>query len=304
MKIEQLCARPEPALAAALARFELQFRYPLGPGRWFRIDHGDDYPRFFRAIGEAACFVALDGGEVLGTIGCARARLREPGGTTRDVVYLGDLKLDPGARGGRVLLRLIAAVRGWAEPWADAAFAVVMDGTAVTPERYTGRVGVPRFVALAHIEVLRVPARAGGSVRPVAARLPSSDAFALVPADPALRSELAPTWLALADGRASGRLDDTRRAKRLFADDGSELASLHLGALDYADAEAAAELVQLAAAAAASHSAPAVFVAFPATVAREVHARLADDAIVRAPATIWGTGLPLGRAWNIDTAAI
>ena len=42
----------------ALARFEEQFTYPLGPGRTLRISHGDDYPRFFRAIGDAACFVA------------------------------------------------------------------------------------------------------------------------------------------------------------------------------------------------------------------------------------------------------
>lgn len=304
MRVVQLSARPEPELAAALAHFELQFRYPLGPGRSFRIDHGDDYPRFFRAIGEAACFVAVEGGEVLGTIGCARARLRGPAGTTREVVYLGDLKLDPGARGGRVLLRLIGAVRGWAQPWTDAAFAVVMDGTAVTPERYTGRLGVPRFEALAHVEVLRVPARAGTAVRPGLAGPGPRPGFALVPVDPSTRSELTPTWLALPDGRAIGRLDDTRRAKRLFADDGSELASLHLGSLEYADADAAAELVGLAAAAAGVHGLAALFVAFPATLADAVHARLADDAIIRAPATIWGTGLPLDCEWNIDTAAI
>ena len=58
MNVHALSAPPPTALARALDRFEGQFRYPLGPGRSFRISHGDDYPRFFRAMGEGACFVA------------------------------------------------------------------------------------------------------------------------------------------------------------------------------------------------------------------------------------------------------
>lgn len=301
MIVQRLSAPPDATLAAALADFERQFRYPLGPGRWFRIDHGEDYPRFFRAIGEAACFVARDGDEVLGTLGTARARLRDPDGDVRDVLYVGDLKVDPAARGGRALFELVAAARAWAEPWARAAFAVVMDGTAVTPARYTGRLGIPRFESLAQIVVLRIPARAGAPTTDRELALPRR-AFALVLEDPRTRSVITPRVVATVG--ASGRLDDTRNGKRLFADDGDELSSAHLGALAYDDPDSAALLVERARAVAAAEGFAALFVAFPLADADAVCDRLGDSAIVRAPATIWGTGLPAGRDWLVDTAAI
>src|SRR5437588_48708 len=89
---------PAPDLARALEVFEEQFSYPLGPGRTFRISHGADYPRFFRAMGEAAVFVAEREGQVLGTVGAALRRLRTPDGTEARVAYLGDLKVLPAAR--------------------------------------------------------------------------------------------------------------------------------------------------------------------------------------------------------------
>src|SRR5207248_147124 len=45
MTVYALRDRPPPALALALTAFEHQFTYPLGPGRTFRLSHGDDYPR-------------------------------------------------------------------------------------------------------------------------------------------------------------------------------------------------------------------------------------------------------------------
>ena len=103
MNVHPLSASPAPELARALERFEEQFRYPLGPGRFFRIAHGEDYPRFFRAMGEGICFVAEREGRALGVIGAALRRLTLPGGEERLVVYLGDLKIDASARGGRYL---------------------------------------------------------------------------------------------------------------------------------------------------------------------------------------------------------
>ncbi|HWB73372.1 MAG TPA: GNAT family N-acetyltransferase [Nannocystaceae bacterium] len=299
--MQRLSAPPDPALAAALGAFERQFRYPLGPGRWFRIDHGDDYPRFFRAIGDAACFVARDGDEVLGTLGTARARLRAPDGSLHDVLYVGDLKVDPAARGGRALFELVRAARAWAEPWARAAFAVVMDGTAVTPGRYTGRLGIPRFEPLAQIVVLRIPARPGSRSSSTTVASPRP-AFALALADPGARSLVAPRIVATRG--ASGRLDDTRCGKRLFADDDTELVSAHLGELAYDDVDSASELVRHACAVAAAEGFAALFVAFPPAAAHAVCDRLGDGAIVRAPATIWGTGLPHDCDWLVDTAAI
>ncbi|MCZ6661363.1 MAG: GNAT family N-acetyltransferase, partial [Actinobacteria bacterium] len=157
MIVHDLRTAPPPELAQALERFEAQFQYPLGPDRYFHIIHGEDYPRFFRAMGEGACFVAEREGKILGVIGAALRRLALPGGEQRSVVYLGDVKIDPTARGGRTFLRLAGAVRQWVAARAEAAFAVVMDGTPVTPTRYTGRLGIPLFSELGKIMVLRLP---------------------------------------------------------------------------------------------------------------------------------------------------
>jgi hypothetical protein len=131
-------------LADALARFEAAFTYPLGPGWTFRISHGNDYPRFYRAMGDAVCFVAENHGEVVGVLAAAIRTLVWPTGDIRPAVYLGDMKVAPAARGGRVLLRLAEAATVWAGGRADAGFAVVMGGTRVTPDRYTGRPGYRR----------------------------------------------------------------------------------------------------------------------------------------------------------------
>ena len=45
-------------VAHALAGFEAGFRYPLGEGATFCISHGEDYRRFFRAMGESVCIVS------------------------------------------------------------------------------------------------------------------------------------------------------------------------------------------------------------------------------------------------------
>jgi hypothetical protein len=85
MIVRQLCDQPSPELIHGLADFEAAFRYPLGPGRFFRISHGDDYPRFFRAMGEAACFLAEHQGRVVDTVGMAVRRLLLPDGMERPI---------------------------------------------------------------------------------------------------------------------------------------------------------------------------------------------------------------------------
>ena len=110
MNVHALETVASSRLASALAHFEKQFTYPLGPGRSFRISHGDDYVRFFRAMGEARCFVAERDQRVLGVLGAALRPLMFPGGERRTVLYLGDLKVDPAAQGGRMVMRLAAAL--------------------------------------------------------------------------------------------------------------------------------------------------------------------------------------------------
>lgn len=315
MNVHTLAAPPLPELALALERFEEQFRYPLGPGRFFRIAHGEDYPRFFRAMGEGICFVAERRGRVLGVIGAALRRLTLPGGEERRVVYLGDLKIDPSVRGGRTLLQLAEAVRQWAAARAEAAFAVIMDGTPATPDHYTGRLGLPLFYELGKIMVLRLPTSQilpdpeerwmTTAVRGESCYLRlSAGRYACPGGNPAERSGTEPLWLLEPGGSACGRLEDTSRAKRLITDDGLEMRSAHLSCFAYRDPQAAVELLRVALRHTADRGLPALFVAIAAGEAGELCRQLEGIEVVLAPATIYGAGLQPGPIWNINTAEI
>lgn len=315
MNLHLLTALPQNDLAIALERFEEQFRYPLGAGRYFRIAHGEDYPRFFRAMGEGACFVAERDGNILGVMGVSLRRLAFPTGDVRVVAYLGDVKIDPQARGGRALLRLAGAVRHWVGARAEAAFAVVMDGTAVSPPRYTGRLGIPPFSELGKILVLRLPTlgnqKAPGNDWLVSEAQGSAcylrlsvGRYACPGGNPAERSEMEPLWLMEPSGKACGRLEDTRRAKRLIADDGTELQSAHLSCFTYRDPGAGVDLVRVALWHAAFRGLPALFLSVPASEAPDFCRLLDGMGTVLAPATIYGHGLEPGPLWNINTAEI
>src|SRR5580692_11132909 len=144
------------SLAKALADFEAPFTYPLGPGKFFRITHGEDYTLFFRAMGDGACFIAEDQGRVAGVLGTAVRKLWMPDGMERAAAYIGDLKIAEEARGGTVLLRLARVAEAWLRPRVDAGFGVVMSGTAQTPDAYTGRCGIPVFQDLGQLMVFRI----------------------------------------------------------------------------------------------------------------------------------------------------
>jgi hypothetical protein len=315
MNLHRLCGPPSTELAQALARFESQFTYPLGPDRFFRISHGDDYPRFFRAMGEAACFAAERQGSVLGTLGAALRRLLLPDGQERDAVYVADLKISPAARGGKTLVRLADAIQQWVGERANAAFSVVMDGTAVTPLRYTGRLGIPLFQELGRIVVLRLPTAGApdgredpkpttGRQGEVCYRRLSVGRFASAGGSPSERSEMTPLWFMTSDGGACGRLEDTRRAKRLIAGDGVEMQSAHLSCFAYRDPRSGVDLLNASLRRAASIGFPAVFVAVPSSDVQALSQGLNAKELVVAPATIYGTGLEPTALWNVNTAEI
>jgi hypothetical protein len=315
MILTQLDGPPQPDLAGALAVFETCFTYPLGPGRSFRIDHGADYPRFFRAIGRPACFVGHQD-KVVATLGIAIRRLLFPDGSERSVAYFGDLRILPEARGGVVLRRLAQAAMAWACPQVEAAFAVVMDGTRATPTAYTGRLNIPAFTALGHILVLRIPTESASS--PIGIenfggedkagqecyRRLSTGRYASVGGTPAERSQTVPVWMVHPDGSACGHLEDTTRAKRLIADDGSEMLSAHLSFFACATPGAGAELIRAALHRANRSGFPALFVSVPAREGQALHAALAVPGTVAAPATVYGAGLAPGFDWMINTAEI
>ncbi|MFO0823652.1 MAG: hypothetical protein U0792_11140 [Gemmataceae bacterium] len=312
MNLHRLHAAPPHDLATALARFEAEFTYPLGPGRTFRISHGDDYPRFYRSMGDAVCVVAERDGEILGAMAAVVRSLARPNGEVRPALYLGDLKITPRNRGGRVLLRLASEVASWVAGRVETAFAVVMGGTRVTPDRYTGRLGMPAFRELARVAILRVPTDgaiglAGGEI---SAEIGQGifldltrDRYTATGGDPAERSEMPPVWFGTRDGSVCSRLEDTRRAKRLTDDAGNEIVSAHLACFAYRDVPAGLGLLATARSTAAAGGFPAVFFAVPEADAEAFTAAVGTGATL-APATVYGAGIEPGGQWVINTSEV
>jgi hypothetical protein len=314
MSVRAIVEQPSRQIADALARFERVFSYPLGASTRFRISHGEDYVRFFRAMGQGTVFVAERNGEVLGTIGAALREIAAPGGRVASALYIGDVKVRPGPESGFTLLRLALAVRRWAETRVAAAFGVAMDGTAMTPERYTGRLGIPPFVEIGRIMVLRVACE--GVVTPRAEyecsdteaaathRRLVHEGYATVGGVAQERSQIAPLWLRHPAGSACGLLEDTRKAKRLYTLEGAELLSAHLSFFAFEDVGGAVDLLQQARSRARRLGFPALFCAIPQSQVEGLTAALPRGAATPAPATVYGMGFPSGFAWHINTAEI
>jgi hypothetical protein len=306
---------PPLPLAAALAEFERQFVYPLGPGRTFRIDHGSDYPRFYRAIGDGRCYVDEREGRVLGVGAAALRPVQCADGRLLTAAYIGDLKAAPGPGRGKVLQRITQTAQSWCFSQGRA-FGVVMDGTPVVPTAYTGRIGIPRFVEVAKIVVWRFKCAGIRSApgeqamwateetaRATFSRL-SFERIAIPPGTPWQRSAMPVTWLVLVNGQACGCLEDTRLAKRLIADDGKEMVSAHLSNFGYRDMAAGAALVRQALVRANREGYPALFVAVAAPEADALQAELSDIEAVRAPATVFAHGFEPGLLWNVNSSEI
>ncbi len=315
MKVSRISGTPSPALARSLAAFETPFTYPLGPGRFFRITHCDDYPLFFRAMGDEACFVAQHHDRVVGVLGTAIRKLSMPDGTQTTTAYLGDLKIAPGARGGLVLARLAQAADDWLRPNVTSAFGVVMGGTSLLPSAYSGRAGIPPFQDVGRLMILRLssqeksPARDPGNFQTTPetglacyARL-SDGRYFCPPLDAQKRSQTTPVWLMNPDGSACGMLEDTRKAKRLINDDGSELLSAHLSCFACENPAAGAKLIKVALQNLAEFALPALFVAVADSDAEDLRGSLPGVTILAAPATVFGAGLKPGT-WNINSSEI
>jgi hypothetical protein len=314
MKVHQISGPPSPELTRALAEFETPFTYPLGPGRFFRISHGEDYTLFFRAQGNGSCFIAEHQGRVAGALGMAVRRLWLPNGTECSAAYCGDLKIAAHARGGTVLVRLARAAETWLRPKVEAGFGVVMGGTTLTPETYTGRAGIPGFRDLGRLVIFRISGRVDVEAEPArfvtnreaglaCYRRLSLGRYACPTGQAEERSQITPVWLMNSDGSACGMLEDTRRAKWLINDDGSELLSAHLSCFAYSAVLAGAELIGVALRQAVRLGLPALFVSVVEPDAPELRVALHNFEVLAAPAIVYGTGL-MAAAWNINSSEI
>lgn len=319
MKIHALDSQPARELSAALEQFESQFRYPLGGEAWFRISHGEDYTRFFRAVGTARCFVATSGDEVIGTITSTICQLRRPGGRFQRAAYLADLKVSQSA-GGRALLGLLRSATDWTLTQPTPAFCVVMQGTAKSPVSYTGRLGIPEFGKLAELTILRIPSDQAGcgnhdqhpnsiievggdEARKLYVEL-TPDCYATDGGDASIRCQMRPIGLIDTNGNACGILEDTRRCKRLFRHDGAEMVSAHLSCFGYRSVQDAVALIRAGLERCVQRQIPALFVCVSDDVAGSLVQTLGDQRIVEAPATVFGYALDGPGTWSINTAEI
>ena len=319
MTIHQLSSPPPLELGIALEQFEQSFLYPLGPEQKFRISHGREYLPFFRAMGEVTLLVAEHEGEVLGTLVLVRRIVRirsESEGDKGPAYYLCDLKLRPEWRRTPLLARLIATAWKLIEASdCPRRFCVVMDGTGRLPTDYTGRMGVPLLEPLGEIMIMRLSPRETLAVDNTVRIAPASDVEDLcqhirgegVTAACGLSSErslMTPLGFIDSTGLACGKLEDTRRGKRLHLESGEELLSAHLSNWAWTDARAGVRVLQQALAVTLQNGFPALFAAIPRKWYHQLASHLHQIQIQEAPATIFGTGFDLNQDWWIDTAEI
>ncbi len=315
MKLHRFTDEVPAATGRALAEFEREFSYPLGPSERFRISHGEDYLPFFRAIGEPVLLAMEDAGKIVGGIARVRRGLemrRDEGAVveTTEAHYLCDLKVAAAVRGTAVLARLIGETkRGIEAGDSQACYCVVMEGTGRLPTDYTGRLGVPRFEKVGGIVILRISP--GGpfvrrcrviSIKDFAAirgRLARSG-YAATGGESEYRSWMSPLPLVTPGGDACGMLEDTRRGKRLFLESGGELVSAHLSGFAYATPESGAELL----AAAVVRASGPFFVALPVWEMEAMRPLLVGLNFTEAGASVFGHDLETGHDWWVDTAEI
>lgn len=302
MKIHRITGQPPTELARALAEFEREFRYPLGPSDSFSISHGEDYPRFFRSMGDARIYLAEIAGEIIGSLAVVERHVFLADGSSIPAVYLGDVKVIGKFRGRTVLGRLAMAARDEIRAaGGTAAFSVVMTGS-IPSDRHTGRLGIPKFDELGKMAILRFDTRTPLS----AFTHPQDPSFKPCHrpygGDPRITSEIPPHPLVVEGG--SGILVDTRRGKRLWKSDGSEMASTHLTELRFTSASGLCRLIQAAIGKSAELGYPGLFTALPAD-----HPLIgpllgaSGGSATLAGATIYGTGLPPG-GWMMNTSEI
>jgi hypothetical protein len=115
---------------------------------------------------------------------------------------------------------------------------------------------------------------------------------------------MTPLALLHPEGSACAELEDTRRAKRLFMTDGTELVSAHLSSFAFESASAGAELIRVALRLAGQSGLPAMFVAVAEQDLAALQAALDRMDMVVAPATVYGAGLEADFPWNVNTSEI
>ncbi len=302
MKIHRITEGPTVEMARSLTRFEREFRYPLGQSESFSISHGDDYPRFFRSMGQASIYLAEISGDIVGSLAVVHRTILSADGSEIPAAYLADAKVAEKFRGGMVLGRLAVAARdGILASGRTAAFSVVMTGSAPS-DRYTGRLGIPKFEELGRLAILRFDTSRTLTAIPHFHHQEIDSFHRPRVGDPGAASRIPPIALSV-DG-ASGSLVDTRCGKRLWKSDGSEMMSPHLTELRFTSTSALFRLLNSALDRSRELGFPGLFISLPAGhPSVQCLLDASQGTVELAGASVYGTGLPDG-GWMINTSEI
>jgi hypothetical protein len=295
-----------------LIEFERLFSYPLSREKRFSIDHSPNYSAFYRAMGNAKIVIAEHNEQVIAVVSMSirKISLNDRHCSDFNCGYIGDLKIHPDFRSGRVLYRVAKFLQTTIQPELRFAYGVAMDGTSITPDAYTGRLGLPHFAPREKIHVLGFETFAAASK---ALRISAGEGYKIFIALHAplptieqasfdIRSKSEPVWFAI-DTRAVAMLEDTVKAKRLKLMDGTELRAAHISYFEFSDVDSATEILNACLSLAHEREYSSTFVAMSESQYFLMRDRLNNFKFEPSLATVYGTENILSGI-NINTSEI
>lgn len=324
MTIRNLCAESAESAESIdttnhdkISNFEAGFKYPLSATEHFSISHGTDYSLFYRSMGDSLILAAEQDELPIATVAATIRNLHSPCGTIHKCAYIGDLKYRKSAGTARKLLSLLLELQTWCIQNADSALAVVMGGTQNLPDSYSGRLGLKEMKRLGTMHIYRIPIQSLASCHEFkqAEQIASARAHRIIDSGPRnffsfkpnqngdsdseCNSIISPIWLGTADtvdsdisacGGAVGCLQDTRRAKKLFREDGSEIINAHLTNFYFDSIDSAASIIETALELAGHNGFEALFLSLDNERSHELSEVLQNFGAKKSEAFIYGAG--------------
>jgi hypothetical protein len=316
MVIHEIGPQPGTELQRMIREFEATFLAPLGGGRFFRVDYGEDRTAFIRSLGVGKCLAAEKDGKIVGLAEMAIVDLRHPDGIERPAFYIADIKLRPEARGTLTMGRLVQQGIAWGYQHTDFGFAMVLDATPIKPTAYTGRAGITALSEVARTMVVRLPVTPAGFSRDderfltgpeegaAAHRRLAAGRYSIAGGSPEVRSSVEPAWLLHPGGRACARFEDRRNVRRLITDDGTELKPAYLSCFAFDDPHAAVDLVIAALHRADAMGYRALRLCMPPRDLTALQCLLGPGVVAGVPGAVYAVeGLPMAE-WNFSASAV
>jgi hypothetical protein len=315
MVIHEITPQAAPELQRMIREFEATFLSPLGNGRSFRVDYGEDRTAFIRSLGLGKCLAAEKDGKIVGLAEMAIIPLRYPDGVERPVFYIADIKLRPEARGTLAMGRLVQQGTAWGYEYTTVGFTMVLDATPIKPPAYTGRAGIAALSEVARMMVVRLPVTPAGLSRDDERMLVSAEEgeathrrlaagrYSIAGGSPELRSSVEPAWMLHPGGRACARFEDRRKVRRLITDDGAELKPAYLSCFAFDDANAAVDLIVAALHRAHALGYRAMRLSMPPRDLSALQCVLGPGVVAGVPGAVYAVdGLPVAE-WNLSASA-